>query len=60
MVEAAGIEPASASPLPLVTTCLVRSIVFNLLLPEGQGNQLAIPNWGFSESGPGPRHRDPV
>jgi phosphomannomutase len=30
--------------------------VFNLLPPEGQGDQSAIPNWGFSRSGPGPRH----
>jgi len=42
LVEAAGIEPASANPLPLALHAYsVNS--FNRLLPDGQGSQTAIP-----------------
>ena len=43
----------------LGSTCLARSIVFNLPMPDGQGNRSAIP-LGFSGSGPDFRHRDPA
>jgi len=42
MVETAGIEPASASPLPLVLH-VYSDIMFNWLLPAGRGRQTAIP-----------------
>jgi len=47
-------------PSAIGSTCLAQPIVFNLPPPDGQGDQSAIPNLGFSGSGPGPRHRDPV
>jgi hypothetical protein len=46
-------------PSAIGSTCLARSIVFNLLPPDGQGDQSAIP-LGFRGSGPDARHRDPV
>ncbi len=41
MVETAGIEPASASPLPL-DLHVYSDIVFNWVLPAGRGKQTAI------------------
>ncbi len=51
MVEAAGIEPASASPLPLALHAYP-VYCFSRLLPDGQGKQPAILK-GFSGSAPG-------
>jgi len=42
MVEAAGIEPASASPLPLALHAYP-NLWFNRTLPDGQGRRTAIP-----------------
>ncbi len=43
LVEVAGVEPASASPLPLALHAY-SAILFNAVLPDGQGKHNAIPD----------------
>ena len=58
LVEAAGIEPASASPLPQALH--VYSVYcFNCRLPDEQGTPTAIPRV-FNRSAPDWRHCDLV
>ena len=58
MVEAAGIEPASASPLPWALHAY-SIYCFNRVLPDRQGTHTAIPK-GFSALAPDLPQRDPV
>ena len=58
LVEAAGIEPASANPPPLALHAY-SVIHFNRTLPDGQGSCSAIPVM-FNESTPDEFHRDLV
>ena len=56
LVEAAGVEPASASTPPSALHAYP-VYCFNRLLPDWQGKQTAIPV-SFNESASDPRHRD--
>ena len=59
LVETAGIEPASANPLPSVLHAYPSLLRFNRWIPDGQGRPTAR-SVSFSDSAPNKLHRDSV